>query len=115
VQLDAIKTLHPGASLWKALQFKPPKAAKYQQRAVQMELLVAEQRARNAVKGFLGRHAAGDGASENAATFQLRIAVQLPTRASDWLLDAASVCWRHCICEQQQLPVCRRHHAYISK
>ena len=66
VQLDAIKTLHAGDALWNVLQFVPPigaaggedgpddaSALKNQQlRAAHMELMVKEQAARNAIKGF---------------------------------------------------------------
>ena len=50
--------LHPGAALWTALQYLPPATssgtplAQQQLRTADMELLVAEQRARNEVKGF---------------------------------------------------------------
>jgi hypothetical protein len=50
--------LHPDGALWTALQFPPPAAnnstplAQQQLRAADMELLVTEQRARNAIKGF---------------------------------------------------------------
>ena len=66
VQLDAVKTLHAGDALWNVLQFVPPTTAAggedgpddapalqhQQQRAAQMELMVKEQAARNAIKGF---------------------------------------------------------------
>jgi hypothetical protein len=59
LQLDAIKMLHPGDALWAVLQFQsPPGAAastalaQQQSRAAQMDLLIAEQRARNAIKGL---------------------------------------------------------------
>ena len=57
-QLDAIKMMYPGDALWTALQFRPPAGPnmtpveEQQLRAAQMDLLLAEQRARNAVKGF---------------------------------------------------------------
>jgi hypothetical protein len=50
--------MHPGAALWTALQYVPragstrPPLAQQQLRTADMELLVAEQRARNEVKGF---------------------------------------------------------------
>ena len=66
VQLDAIKSLHAGNALWTALQFVPPTGAAggddglnnasalqhQQQRAAQIELMVKEQAARNAIMGF---------------------------------------------------------------
>lgn len=58
LQLDAIKMLHPDEAVWTALQFAPPAnasgplLAQQQLRAAAMDLLLAEQRARNAIKGF---------------------------------------------------------------
>jgi hypothetical protein len=57
-QLDAIKTQCPGDALWTALQFEPPTGnnmtplEQQQLRVLQMDLMLAEQQARNAVKGF---------------------------------------------------------------
>lgn len=50
--------LHPEEALWTALQFVPPASnsspplAQQQLRATAMDLLLAEQRARNGIKGF---------------------------------------------------------------
>jgi hypothetical protein len=67
LQLDAIKMLHQGEALWTALHFMPPASsgpasapadnsrtalAQQQLRAADMELLLTEQKARNAIKGF---------------------------------------------------------------
>ena len=50
--------MYPGDALWTALQFRPPAGPKMtpmeeqELRAAQMDLLLAEQRARNAITGF---------------------------------------------------------------
>jgi hypothetical protein len=62
LQLEAIKMLHQGDALWTALQSPPPASAaasnsstalaQQRLRAAHMDLLIAEQRARHAIRGF---------------------------------------------------------------